>query len=610
MVDILSSAEPGGPIAPGSLLDQDETIIIVDESPELVFLLQTNLRNRGLPSISASSSTELFATLEHQKAALVLLDISLPDRNGPEIISELSQRDPDLGIIMVTGNTDLQVALDCLRRGADDYLTKPVNVEQFYHTVLKTLQKRRLAIENRIFQDELERTTMRTQFLHHLNLKMNSAYLDILELENVLHTILVGITSDEGLKFNRAFMALFDVERDVLQGRLAIGPDSRENGVEVWNEIKRKQLKLHDLFNSIEIDQPRKNVIVNKIARSLVIPASDSEHPLIYACHNRTPLLVSQGRSIINIPQELIDTLGEDTFVIAPLYSPRRELGVIIADNYVSRQPILDTDIEALEIFAGQASIAIEHSELYADMQTKIEELEIVTQELEKSKDLLVRAERYSALGQMSAQLVHALRNPIASIGGTARLLNKRITTQKDRRFLKVLTKESAKLEATLNDLFSFVSTSDFDRSLQPITPLLKKSVMIFYPTMQKNNISYEMKFSEEDPLLEIDGEKIRQVFMHLIRNSIEAMVDGGRLQVKTEVSKGLVTVSISDSGSGIAEGDLGRVTDPFYTTKTYGTGMGLTLVEQILGQHNAVFSLEPNGSSGTTAKVVFRQPH
>ena len=610
MVDILSSSEPGGQIAPGSLLDQDEIIIIVDESAELVFLLQEYLRNQGLPSISASSSTELFKVLEHQNTALVLLDIALPDRDGSEIIAELTLRDPDLGIIMVTGNTDLQVALDCLRRGADDYLTKPVNVKQFYLTVLKTLQKRRLAIENRIFQDELERTTMRTQFLHHLNLKMNSAYLDILELENVLHTILIGITSDEGLKFNRAFMALFDVERNVLQGRLAIGPDSREDGVEVWQEIKRKQLKLHDLVNSVEVDQPQKNVIVNRIARSISVSASDSEHPLIYACHNRTPLLVSQGRSIINIPREFIETLGEDTFVIAPLYSPRRELGVIIADNFVSRQPILDTDIEALEIFAGQASIAIEHSQLYTDMQSKIEELELVTQELEKSKDLLVRAERYSALGQMSAQLVHALRNPIASIGGTARLLSKRITEQKDRRFLKVLTKESAKLEATLNDLFSFVSTSDFNRSLQPVSPLVKKSVMIFYATMKKNNITYEMDFCEEDPLLEIDGEKIRQVFMHLIRNGIEAMVDGGRLHVQTEVGEGLVTVRISDSGSGIAEGDLGRVTDPFYTTKTYGTGMGLTLVEQILGQHNGYFSLEPNSSSGTTAIVSFRQPH
>jgi signal transduction histidine kinase/DNA-binding response OmpR family regulator len=609
MVELLSSSEPGGPVATGNLLDQDETIIVVDDSAELAFLLKDYLRNQGLPSISANSTTELFRLMERTRVAMVLLDIALSDRNGSEIVSELRSRDPDLGIIMVTGNTDLQVALDCLRRGADDYLTKPVNVEQFYHTVLQTLQKRRLAIENRIFQEELERTTLRTQFLHHLNLTMNSAYLDILELENVLYTILIGITSEEGLKFNRAFMALFDKARTTLQGTLAIGPDSREDGGEVWNEIKRKNIRLQDLFVTIGADQPEKDVIVNQIVRSLAVPVTDSEHPLIYACHNRTPLLVSQGRSIINIPPDLIKTLGEDTFVIVPLYSPRKELGVIIADNFVTRQPILDTDIEALEIFAGQASIAIEHSELYSDMQTKIEELEIVTQELEKSKDLLVKAERYSALGQMSAQLVHALRNPITSIGGTARLLNKRISEQTDQRFLKVLTKEAAKLEATLTDLFSFVSQSNFKKSEQPLAPLVRKSVMIFYNSMKKNNIDYEVVFNDGGVILDIDGEQMRQVFMHLIRNAIEAMQDGGILHVRTHSGDGLARVVISDSGSGIAEGDLSHVTDPFYTTKTYGTGMGLTLVEQILEGHDATFTLVPNEFKGTTATVTLPIP-
>jgi len=608
MVELLLSLDPGNRSSSGLLLEEDEVIVIVDNSPEVTELIQAYLKNQNLASASAGSKSELFHVLKTRNVAIVLLDMGLPDRNGYEVIGELARNYPDLGIIMVTGNTDLQVALDCLRQGADDYLTKPINVEQFYHTVSQTLKKRRLARENRLFQHELELTTLRTQFMHLLNLKMNNAYLNLVELENVLQTILIGITSDEGLRFNRAFLALFDEDDNVLRGVLAIGPGSREDAVNVWNEIKRKKLRLQDHFLNINSDFTQKDVIVNEIVRSLAIPASDSQHPMIYACRNRTPLLVSQGESVVEIPPELIETLGEDTFVIAPLYSPSRALGVIIADNFVTRQAILETDIEALEIFAGQASIAIEHSRLHMDMQAKIDELELVTQELEKSKDLLVQAERYSALGHMSAQLVHALRNPITSIGGTARLLGKRMSAQEDQKFLKVLTEESAKLEATLSDLFNFVNPGKIQKSMQPLFPLIRRSVMIFYASMKKNNITYVIDLQGEDPIIEIDSEKIRQVLLHLIRNAMDAMVDGGTLLVKAETEQGITSVSISDTGSGIAEGDLSLVTDPFYTTKTYGTGMGLTLVKQVLSQHEAAFSLTPNDSRGTTASITFQQ--
>ncbi len=607
MVELLSSAELDAGTSAEKLIKGNEVIAIVDDSPEISILLQAYLKNRQLSSRPAHTANELFQLLREEEVALVLLDIGLPDRDGDEILAELVRNFPDLGIIMVTGSTDLQTALRCLRLGADDYLTKPVNIEQFHATVNKTLRKRRLAIDNRLFQQELQLTNLRTQFLHQLNLKMNSAYLNARELKGVLQIILIGITSEEGLRFNRAFLALFDEQETMLQGELAIGPGSREDAAEVWNEIKRKNLRLQDLFHTVTAESFKKDTIVNEIARSLVVPAGFVQHPLIHACRSRSSILVNQGQAAIEIPSELIETLGEDTFVIVPLFSPSKALGVIIADNFVTRQPINQADVEALETFAGQASLAVEHSRLYTDMQQKIDELELVTQELEKSKDLLIEAERYSALGYMSAQLMHALRNPITSIGGTARLLSKRITDQENKKFLDVLTKETSKLEATLNDLFSFVSKSELKKNAQHLHPLIRRSVMIFYGAMKKSGISYEIELTGEDPVLFIDSDKIRQVLLHLIKNSIEAMPDGGVLQVHSWQEDGSILVSIRDSGVGISVGELSRVTDPFYTTKTYGTGMGLTLVEQILAQHDADFSLTPVKPHGMTALIRFR---
>ena len=206
----------------------------------------------------------------------------------------------------------------------------------------------------------------------------------------------------------------------------------------------------------------------------------------------------------------------------------------------------------------------------------------------------------------MSAQLVHALRNPITSIGGTARLLGKRVSEQKNRRFLKVLTKESAKVESTLNDLFNFVSDTTLNKSEQSLFDIVKRAVMVFYAAMKNQDIIYRIESPAEDPLLNIDGDKVHQAFLHLIRNSIESMDAGGELVVSSEILDDEVAILIRDTGTGLANGDLSRVTDPFYTTKTYGTGMGLTLVDQILKQHNATLSLSANEDQGTTARVSF----
>ena len=609
MVELLSSKDTNLNHTARQLLEKDEVIVIVDDSLEITIILEHFLTRQGYSVCKTGNAEGLSFLLDTRKVALVLLDIGLPDRDGTEILADIAPKFPDLGIIMVTGTTDLQTALDCLRIGADDYLTKPVNLDVFNHTIKQTLNKRRLAIDNRLFQKELETTSFRTQFLHQLNLKMNTAYLSTIELDSILHAILVGITSDEGLKFNRAFLALFDEGQRTLKGKLAIGPACREDAGRVWNNIKEHNLKLNDIIRSIKRDCLDSDVEVNRIARSLCILGTNYDHILIRSCRERRSISVTNGTATgVSVSEDLLKILGENNFIIVPLYSPSRSLGVIIADNFVTGKPITEEEIQALEIFASQASLAIEHSHLYQDMMAKISELEMVTQELEKNKDLLVEAERYSTLGYMSAQLVHAIRNPITSIGGTARLLTKRTEDPGILKFLNIMTQETAKIESTLEDLFNFVEESALQKTNQSLHDLLQKSVMIFYGTMKKVGIRYHLELTAIDPYLYIDARKIRQVFLHLIRNAIEAMPDGGVLKVSTKELEGQILVTIMDSGIGITEANFDRVTDPFFTTKTYGTGMGLTLVEQIVKLHEATFSLKRNENGGMIATIGFKR--
>ena len=133
----------------------------------------------------------------------------------------------------------------------------------------------------------------------------------------------------------------------------------------------------------------------------------------------------------------------------------------------------------------------------------------------------------------MSAQLLHAIRNPLTSIGGTSRLLVKKTNDPYISNFLNIITQESSKIEMILEDLFSFVEDTELKLGVHPLYSLIRKTVMIFYITMKKQNIEYTLALEGPGPSLTIDENKIRQVFLHLIRNSLEAMPNGGTLQIE-----------------------------------------------------------------------------
>lgn len=606
MVDTQAPARDDEKNPSRSFLEPGESIAILDDSKEIVLIFETLLSSEGFTVFTASNAEELYQILQRESVALLLLDIGLPDCDGTELLNDIIPLYPNLSVIMLTGTINLAVALTCLRQGADDYLAKPVSHEEFSLAIHRSLQKRRLTIDNRRYQKQLELTNFRTQFLHQLTLKMNSAYLNSIELDTVLQSILVGITAEEGLKFNRAFLLLFNSDNTELQGKMAIGPPCKEDAGRVWDAIKVNNLHLTDILNKVKTSCMDNDIELNAIIQNLNIPAHEQDHVLIQACNNRSSIHVLGG--VYNnqrVSDHLLNILKEDNFIITPLFSPNKSLGVIIADNFVTAHPISADDRNSLEIFSSQASLAIEHSHLYKEMQDKITELESVTQELEKNKDLLIDAERYSAIGHMSAQLVHAIRNPITSIGGIARLLAKKTHDEKSQKFFDMMILESSRIEATLNDLFNFVGEEEAEKTRQPLYPLIRKSIMLFYGAMKKQSILYQLNLPSPDPELFLDAKLIRQMLLHLVRNGIEAMTSGGLLTVTCEENETDISITIEDTGNGIGIANLERAADPFFTTKTYGTGMGLTLVEKIIAEHQGHFSLEHGETGGMVARIT-----
>jgi len=591
-------------LTPDKLLAMDEVIAIVDDDASIRQPLRTFLETHDLAVVEAGSAEELRNLFGTAKVALILLDIGLPDTDGITLLPEIVNNHPGIAIVMLTGMADLEVALDCIRKGADDYLSKPVQFQEILLVVRKVLERRRLIAENLKYQEDLEKAHFRIQLLHQLSVKMNSVYLSTVELDEILQAILVGITAEEGLRFNRAFLAIFDDEGKVLQGKLGIGAECREEAGRIWSEMREKKLDFLEIVRNIKKSCLNGDTKVTQMIKSLQIPVTDSEHILIRSASERRSILVENGQADVPVSKDFIELLGEDTFVVIPLFSPSKSLGVIIADNFVTRQPISKNHIRSLGIFANQASLAIDHSRLYMEMEDKISELENVTHELEKNKDLLVESASYSALGEMSAQLVHVLRNPITSIGGAARILGKKIKDEKAREFVHMIINETIRLESTLKDLFDFVSQLQVEKKCEPLYPLIRKTLLLLQPSLVRQSISVELDISDPEPILEMDEQLIRKVILHLIRNAMDAMPDGGTLAIAVQQQNGWVEVSFADTGVGIAEAIQKRAIDPFFTTKTYGTGLGLTLVEKIVAMHGGNFSLTQKPDGGMEARI------
>ena len=293
-------------LTPDKLLAMDEVIAIVDDDESIRQPLRTFLESHNLAVVEAGSAEELRNLFGTAKIALILLDIGLPDIDGLTLLPEIVTNHPGIAIVMLSGMADLEVALDCIRNGADDYLSKPVQFAEILLVVRKVLERRWLMEENLKYQADLEKAHFRIQIMHQLSLKMNSVYLSTVELDEILQAILVGITAEEGLRFNRAFLAIFEDEGEVLQGKLAIGSECREEAGRIWSEMREKKLDFLEIVQNIKKSCLNGDTKITQMIKSLQVPVTDSEHILIRSASERRSILVENGQADVPVSKDFI----------------------------------------------------------------------------------------------------------------------------------------------------------------------------------------------------------------------------------------------------------------------------------------------------------------
>ncbi len=245
------------------------------------------------------------------------------------------------------------------------------------------------------------------------------------------------------------------------------------------------------------------------------------------------------------------------------------------------------------------------------ELEAASEQLAKVNRDLQDSFEQIRRADRLSAIGQLSASLAHEIRNPLASIDGAANLVESPQTPEDMRRgAFAIIHKEIQRLNRLLTNLLDFARPRQPEFQAMDPDRLIDSIITLAGHSAQQKGIAIRKEVSPSTPSFECDPEQMKQVLLNLAINAVQAMTTPGEILVSARRTDSAVMISVRDQGPGIADEDLDKVFNPFFTTKEAGTGLGLSVVHQIVTQHGGTVSVERNSDRGMTFAVLVPVRH
>lgn len=232
-----------------------------------------------------------------------------------------------------------------------------------------------------------------------------------------------------------------------------------------------------------------------------------------------------------------------------------------------------------------------------------------VFQDLTGVRELELRAarsERLASVGEVSAGLAHELRNPLASMAGSIRLLGAgRQLTDDERELIDIVQRESSRLNVLVTDFLGFARPSPPRPSAVDLPARVGETISIFRGSPDGARVEFELSLAPA--LARVDGDQLAQLLWNLLVNAAQASSDGGRIRVTTGrgTQSGTVCLRVEDEGCGIPAEVVGRIFDPFFSTKERGTGLGLALVHRIVDANGGQIGVQSEPGRGTSFTVV-----
>jgi signal transduction histidine kinase len=400
--------------------------------------------------------------------------------------------------------------------------------------------------------------------LHEISRSMQT-----LDLDEILHLILDGVTKAIG--FDRTRLYLINEGKTRLECKMAVGIEK--------GKIEGIALPL-DKENSM-------------LARSVI---------------EKKPFIVEDALHDPRVNKELKKLFGLKSFAVVPLIGRDKVLGAITADNLFSDRLITPEEFESLITFTNQAGLALENAKMYEELKSFSHQLEervkIATQDLKRTQDKLIQSEKLAALGKLTAGIAHEIRNPLTSIKVLIHSLAKKMTDAETKeKDIGVIEDEIERVNQIINRFLDFARPKEPEFSSVDINQALEQTINLVSGKVKEQNVLLKKELSSL-PHIQADREQMKQVFLNLFLNALQAMPEGGRLRTKTTLKGQSIRIEIQDEGTGIPERIKNKLFEPFFTTKEEGIGLGLSMVKRIIDDHKGSIKVRNSHPQGTVFTI------
>jgi signal transduction histidine kinase len=285
-----------------------------------------------------------------------------------------------------------------------------------------------------------------------------------------------------------------------------------------------------------------------------------------------------------------------------PIKYKGRLIGVLQVLN--KREAEFDEeDLEILTVVSNQVGIAMENARLYQRLQEKFA---LSREELKRTEHKLIQSERLAALGRLSQGVAHEVRNPVMSIGGFAGRLKQKISPEEPSyKYVDIILEEVGRLEKMVHDIEAFTKLRTPEFKEVKLKSLIEQTVAEWQQQEARQDIRTTLELPGDEITFPGDEWLLSIMLNNLLQNAGEAMTKGGELTISAMAEGQHIIVRVVDNGKGIPAEELHQVFDPFFTSKTQGTGLGLTTVHRIVSEHNGEIKVESTPGETTEFRIL-----
>jgi signal transduction histidine kinase len=308
-----------------------------------------------------------------------------------------------------------------------------------------------------------------------------------------------------------------------------------------------------------------------------------------------TYVIMFTGKGNEEIAVELMKA-GASDYVLKPFNNQD------LSDRIANVLKIRDVEMKNRDLLAERERLLQEIEAWNMELEERVREK---TEALQRAQAENVQTEKLATLGYLSAGMAHEIRNPLNSITLFVQLIKTGLEDQEKLEYIERILKEADRIDTILGKLLDASKRPRFELKDVHVQQVIEQALEFFRPQLDLHRIRVERDFRRTPPAIQADPSEIEQIFTNLFLNSIYEMSDGGVLTISLDVDESHIIARVADTGRGIPEKNLNNIFDPFFTSKSRGSGLGLAVVLRIVKTYKGKIEVEQTSEQGTTFRVM-----